>query len=1002
MLHFRLILLLLLVACFSVRSYGQASQYQLETFGTRNGMLSSKVHALAQTNDRKIWIGTELGISVYDGYSFSNYQYSSANEPIGRILCIAQDHLNGVWVGGDKGLFYFNESSIRKIELQNKTILAVEALLTDGDGNVWLGDINALYKITAQQVENIRTKQLTTVNLSPFASFTKRVFGLAVDNQQNIYTASYDGVFTIKRNAVKYETIWVNPDPYKSVRSVAAISPDSIFWNRLDFHPAQMINGKVQTTFTEDFIGHTVFTNDQKAFALTTSCVGSFSDGVVKPLVLFGNVTNNAITALIDTEENIWVGSWEGLQKFRRTAFQQYSLQHKEQKEIFSFLEKRNEELLFGSNRGLVFTKNQAAIIPHKTIPSLFPLAEVLCMYEHNDGSLWAGSGYQGVSRFKNGKLTNWREAVFLKDNNCEALYTTADGKLFACTENGVTVIEPDAADPMVAHYPLQKKYTRWPELFGCFQTGNSAYWFYGSQGLYKLQKDQLIDDSIQGMPVKSLHINKIIGDNKGNVWVATQGKGLLQCVYKNGKLVLQKQYDSRRGLPSDIALSVLVDKNGNVWLGDFMSLSVLINPGEEEQLITFNEKDGLLSSYYQSLKLEQQRNGTIWGLTSMGMVSFHPDSITFNTLAPVLLISSVIINGAEEKFSASSAQQFSYRHNSFQFNYTAVSLTDPTKIRYAYRLKELDTNWVYTTNRTVDFNFLRPGNYTFELKACNNSNVWTSKPLQYQFTIHPPFWQTWWFRVLLFSIVAVALYLFYKRRINNLKAKAAIKQQMAELEGKAIRAQMNPHFIFNSLNAIQESIVTEKIDVAYDYLSRFSKLLRMVLDNSDKNLIPLSSELETIRLYLSLEALRFSQSFSYTIESNDMLDKEDIYIPSLLLQPFVENAIWHGLINKEGEKLLQIRFSENEGKLQCVIEDNGVGRERAAQIKEQKLGGGRFESKGTKLALQRIEILNRDKPGSATIETIDLWDETGNASGTKVVVTLANDLTPQKNNNHD
>ena len=110
-----------------------------------------------------------------------------------------------------------------------------------------------------------------------------------------------------------------------------------------------------------------------------------------------------------------------------------------------------------------------------------------------------------------------------------------------------------------------------------------------------------------------------------------------MQCTYKSGKLVLQKQYDSRNGLPSDIALSVLVDKNGNVWLGDFMSLSVLINPGKEEQLITFNEKDGLLSAYYQSLKLEQQRNGTIWGLTSMGMVSFHPDSIAFNNTCPRL-----------------------------------------------------------------------------------------------------------------------------------------------------------------------------------------------------------------------------------------------------------------------------------------------------------------------------------------------------------------------------
>ncbi len=956
-------------------------------------MLSSKVYALAQTNDRKLWIGTELGVSVYDGYSFTNYQYTSANGSIGRILCITQDNLKGVWVGGDNGLFYIKGDSIKKIELQSKTILAVEALLTDGAGNVWAGDINALYKLTTKQVESINTNHLTTIDLSPFASFTKRVFGLAADTQQNIYAASYEGVFRIKKNANSFENIWINPDQNHPVRSVAAISSDSIFWNGLDLHPTQMINGKVKTTFTEDFLGLRVFTHRHKAFALTTNCVGSINDGIVQPLVLFGSVTNNAVTALIDAEENIWVGSWEGLQKFRKTAFRQYPLQHNEQKEAFSFLERKNGDLLFGSNRGIVFTKQEESIVVKKGVPPLFPLSEVMCMYEDASGGLWAGSGYQGISRFKNGKLTNWRNAGFLKDNNCEALYAATDGKLLACTENGVTVINPLADEPLTGYYPFQKKYTRWPELFGCFQTGNSGYWFYGSQGLYKLENSKLVDDSIQNMPVKNLYINKIISDSKGNVWVATQGKGLLRCSYVKGKLVLQKQYGKHNGLPSDIALSVLVDKNGNLWWGDFMSFSVLINPGNNEQLISFNEKDGLLSSYYQTLKLEQQQNGTIWGLTSMGMISFHPDSIAFNNLPPVLLINAITVSGYENNFSASVSPQFSYRHNSLQFGYTAVSLTDPSKIRYAYRLRELDSNWIYTNNRTIDFNFLQPGAYTFELKACNNNNVWTMQSLQYHFTIRPPFWQTWWFRILVISLTGALVVAIFGIRMRSFKAKAAIKQQLAELEAKAIRAQMNPHFIFNSLNAIQESIVTEKVDAAYDYLSRFSKLLRMVLDNSEKNLIPLSSELETIRLYLSLEALRFSQSFSYIIEVDEQVDKDDIYIPSLLLQPFAENAIWHGLINKEGEKKLLLHFDEKNGSLECVIQDNGVGRARATEIKQQKLGAGHFESKGTRLALQRIEILNRERPGSASIETIDLFDDSGNAAGTKVLIRLSTEL---------
>ena len=993
---------LMFTIALSVNSFAQSPRYRLETFGTRDGMLSSKVYALAQSSDRKLWIGTELGVSVYDGYGFTNYQYSSANESIGRILCITQDSLNGIWIGGDKGLFYVQGDRIKKVELQSKAILAVEALLTDAGGNVWVGDLNALFKITGQLVQQVHKSHPAVIDIFPFASFTKRVYGIAEDSKQNTYVGTYDGVYRITAGAGRYESVWTNPEPYQFVRSVTATSPDSIFWNCLDRHPTQMIHGKTTSEHTEDFIGRTVFTNRGNVFALTTSGVGRIKDGIVQPIVSFGGITNNAVTALMDAEENIWVGTWEGLLKFRKTTFQQYSLKHKVHKEAFSFLEKRNGDLLFGGNRGIVFTKEQKDIVTHKAIPALFPLAEVMCMYEDTDGGIWAGSGYQGISRFKNNKLTNWKNTGFLKDNNCEALYPAAGGKLFACTENGVTVIDPRAAEPLKAHYPFQKKYTRLPELFGCFQTGNSGHWFYGSQGLYKLNNQVLVDDSIQNMPVKSLYINKIIGDKKGNIWVATQGKGLLQCRYENNKLALYKQYDSRNGLTSDIALSVLVDKNDNVWSGDYMSLSVLINPGNEEQLISFNEKDGLLSTYYQTLKLEQQQDGTIWGLTSMGIISFHPDSIARNDLPPFLLINGISVNGSKEDLAAKSAATLSYDHNSLQFHFTAICLTEPSRIRYAYRLKESDSNWTYTNNRVVDFNFLQPGNYTFELKACNNNNVWTSQPLQYTFTIGRPFWQTWWFILLVISLIAAVVIAVFITRVRSVKEKATIKQQLAELEAKAIRAQMNPHFIFNSLNAIQETIITEKVDAAYDYLSRFSKLLRMVLDNSEKNFISLNSELETIRLYLSLEALRFSQSFTYSIELDEALDIEDIFIPPLLLQPFVENAIWHGLISKEGEKKLLLHFAESNGVLACIIEDNGVGRKKAARIKEQKLGSGSFESKGTRLALQRIEILNREKPGSASITTIDLYDEDGMARGTKVLIKLSTDPVVNKNTGHD
>ena len=213
------------------------------------------------------------------------------------------------------------------------------------------------------------------------------------------------------------------------------------------------------------------------------------------------------------------------------------------------------------------------------------------------------------------------------------------------------------------------------------------------------------------------------------------------------------------------------------------------------------------------------------------------------------------------------------------------------------------------------------------------------------------------------------------------------INEKLSEAKLEALRSQMNPHFIFNSLNAIQECILTNKIDAAYEYLSKFSKLQRMVLNNSAKEFISLSSELEMLRLYLALESLRFSQSFTYTIKINKETDADEITVPSMIIQPYVENAIWHGLRNKTGEKNLTITFEENAGELTVTIDDNGIGRTQAAAIKAQKLGAA--ESKGTVLCEQRINILSLKYHVNIFIEMIDKTDDKNEPAGTTVTIKL-------------
>jgi ligand-binding sensor domain-containing protein/putative methionine-R-sulfoxide reductase with GAF domain len=220
-----------------------------------------------------------------------------------------------------------------------------------------------------------------------------------------------------------------------------------------------------------------------------------------------------------------------------------------------------------------------------------------------------------------------------------------------------------------------------------------------------------------------------------------------------------------------------------------------------------------------------------------------------------------------------------------------------------------------------------------------------------------------------------------------------SMNEQLSKAKLEALRSQMNPHFIFNSLNAIQECILTNNVDAAYKYLSKFSKLQRMVLNNSQKELIPLSDEIEMLQLYLSLESLRFSKSFVYTIDITGIADANEIMIPSLITQPLVENAIWHGLRNKEGDKTLVIIYEEREGSIFITIDDNGIGRGAAAAIKKQKIGSEQFASRGTLILQQRLQVLSQQFNADIQLETTDKKDGQGNAAGTKVILSFPSNL---------
>jgi sensor histidine kinase YesM len=220
-------------------------------------------------------------------------------------------------------------------------------------------------------------------------------------------------------------------------------------------------------------------------------------------------------------------------------------------------------------------------------------------------------------------------------------------------------------------------------------------------------------------------------------------------------------------------------------------------------------------------------------------------------------------------------------------------------------------------------------------------------------------------------------------RQLESHRVQIELERQAAELEMQALRAQMNPHFIFNCLSSINRFILKNESKTASNYLTRFSRLIRMVLINSTKQMITLEDDLQMLRLYLEMEQMRFKDAFEFSITYQNVIDDDNIFIPPLLIQPFCENAIWHGLMHRDGPGKLEINLGLENNILHCTITDNGVGREKAEEIKSKS--AEKEKSLGLKITTDRLALLNKEKGVNTSYKIEDLYDEDGNAAGTKV-----------------
>ena len=424
-----------------------------------------------------------------------------------------------------------------------------------------------------------------------------------------------------------------------------------------------------------------------------------------------------------------------------------------------------------------------------------------------------------------------------------------------------------------------------------------------------------------------------------------------------------------------------LLDENGKLW---WLFDKLEYKQGEGGDNILFDESDGLHNPGKYGYEYLDQVDDEIVVASRKAYSFFKPQDIQKSNYIPKPYIRAITVDGLEYKTDiiVSLIKQVNLQsdENNISIAFSAQAYSKPFDTSFRYKLKGIDKDWQYSSseNKQINYANLEDRYYEFVLQASNDKHTWSEASIL-QIINRVPFYTTTWFKFSIALIVLITLSIIHRSRLATLRYKAKSREKLLSLEKQALRAQMNPHFVFNAMNSIQHLITEGDEEKSISYLNKFSKLLRGVLENSRNPKATLENEVAVIENYLELEFLRLGDNYTYELNVAETLIHDHIEIPALLFQPFIENAIHHGLAHRSDGGHLKVELKDKEDHVLCVIEDNGVGRQRARELS----GWKNHRSAGIAMVQKRLDLLS-DLRTDTTIRIIDLMDG-DQPSGTRV-----------------
>lgn len=955
-------------------------------------------------------------------YNFKNYSAESGL-PFVQVSCLHQDKSGYLWSSGYGGLSRFDGKVFLNFSPKNGLVNHyVNSICSDDSGFVYAGTAEGLSIVKNNKIYNYSGNgQLNNAYIN----------SLCYDSQTGVYIGTRNGLFILKNNSVtelsdfkglEIKTILLTKNRLLCVGTSFGL----FYYNFIDK------TSKKQEGLAGENV-NCIAECPETGHLLVGSTEG-FSKITIpgeKPLNLKienGLIDENITSLLCEGPENIWIGSASGLLKYNGKTFEYYNLYNDNNaNHIRCILKDSEENIWFGTHSGIYRYRDNAfsSFDKNTGIGNSF----VYKILKDKQGDVWFCTDGNGAFRYSQGYFKNYTTKEGMLSNSVNAATIFDGDAIWFGTSNGISIYKNDRFENYAGNTKLK---VRAPISVQYLDSKNTL-WFGGQNGAEAIRKiNGNYSNEFYPIPefLKESGVQSITEDKNGNIWLGTFLGGIFKL--ENNEFVYQNK---KRNIKADAFFTLLVDKNNvmygatlnGLWIYDLnkgtqqyitvkdglnSELIYLLHLSDNEntlwvgtnqginkfnlqkfrenktiQIQSYGKTEGFTGVECNNYGVLEEEDGSFWFGTVSGVVHHQPKANKPNTRLSQTYIQSIKL--MSEDTLLPNGILLPHNHNSLTFYYRGICFTNPEKVLYVKMLEGYENTWSEPSSEDYSkYANLPAGKYTFKVKSCNNEGVWNDTPAEFSFEIKLPFYKTWWFIAGIIILISISIVIVFKIRLQNLRKKQKIefdkKVEIAKVELKALRAQMNPHFVFNSLNSIQHYILNSNTNEAAKYLNKFAKLIRTILNNSEKAMVTINEEVESLRLYLELEQMRFDGKFDYSISVEPSVDGDYDEIPPMLMQPYIENAILHGLNPKPEKGHLKIDIFTKDKYIVCRITDDGIGRESSGEIKRTQ-PGQQHKSLGMKITSERVRILNDINKSDLSVSVTDLKDKDGKSCGTMV-----------------